>query len=100
MRPFTDLQQVRQAVIKHKEYARRRRQLMRMAGEESLVILQAAPARLRNNDVYFPYRQDSDFLYLTGFREPDALLVLLPEEKDGRSILFCRCSYIQDIYKR
>ncbi|MDH3788262.1 MAG: aminopeptidase P N-terminal domain-containing protein [Xanthomonadales bacterium] len=77
-------------MIKHKEYARRRRQLMRMAGEESLVILQAAPARLRNNDVYFPYRQDSDFLYLTGFREPDALLVLLPEEKDGRSILFCR----------
>jgi Xaa-Pro aminopeptidase len=62
---------------------------MRMAGEESIIILQAAPARLRNNDVYFPYRQDSDFLYLTGFREPDALLVLLPEEKGGKSILFC-----------
>jgi Xaa-Pro aminopeptidase len=77
-------------VIKQKEYARRRRQLMRMAGEESIIILQAAPARLRNNDVYFPYRQDSDFLYLTGFREPDALLVLLPEENGGKSILFCR----------
>ena len=76
-------------MIKQKEYARRRRQLMRMAGEESIIILQAAPARLRNNDVYFPYRQDSDFLYLTGFREPDALLVLLPEEKGGKSILFC-----------
>ena len=63
---------------------------MRMAGEESIIILQAAPARLRNNDVYFPYRQDSDFLYLTGFREHDALLVLLPEEKGGKSILFCR----------
>ena len=77
-------------MIKQKEYARRRRQLMRMAGEESIIILQAAPARLRNNDVYFPYRQDSDFLYLTGFREHDALLVLLPEEKGGKSILFCR----------
>jgi len=77
-------------VIKQKEYARRRRQLMRMAGEESIIILQAEPARLRNNDVYFPYRQNSDFLYLTGFREPEALLVLLPEEKGGKSILFCR----------
>ena len=89
-KPFTDKEQVNQPVIKQKEYARRRRQLMRMAGEESIIILQAAPARLRNNDVYFPYRQDSDFLYLTGFREHDALLVLLPEEKGGKSILFCR----------
>ncbi len=63
---------------------------MRMAGEESIIILQAAPPRLRNNDVYFPYRQDSDFLYLTGFREHNALLVLVPEKKGGRSILFCR----------
>ena len=77
-------------MIKQKEYARRRRQLMRMAGEESIIILQAAPARLRNNDVYYSYRQDSDFLYLTGFREHDAMLVLLPEEKGGKSILFCR----------
>jgi len=44
----------------------------------ALVILQAAPARLRNNDVYFPYRQDSDFYYLTGFAEPDSVLVLQP----------------------
>jgi Xaa-Pro aminopeptidase len=61
-----------------------------MAGEESIIILHAAPVRLRNNDVYFPYRQDSDFLYLTGFRENEALLVLLPEEKGGKCILFCR----------
>jgi Xaa-Pro aminopeptidase len=77
-------------VIKQKEYARRRRQLMRMAGEDSIIILQAAPARLRNNDVYYPYRQDSDFLYLTGFPEHDALLVLIPDEKDGKCIIFCR----------
>jgi Xaa-Pro aminopeptidase len=82
--------QAERHVIKQKEYARRRRQLMRMAGEESIIILQSAPTRLRNNDVYFPYRQDSDFLYLTGFREHDALLVLVSEEKGDRSILFCR----------
>jgi Xaa-Pro aminopeptidase len=78
-------------VIKPKEYARRRRQLMRMAGDDSIVILQAAPPRIRNNDVYYAYRQDSDFLYLTGFREHSALLVMIPDgEGDGKSILFCR----------
>jgi Xaa-Pro aminopeptidase len=77
-------------VIKQKEYERRRRQLMRMAGEDSIIILQAAPAKARNNDVFYPYRQDSDFLYLTGFREPQAVLVMIPEDKGGRCILFCR----------
>ena len=77
-------------MIKQKEYAKRRRQLLRMAGEDSIVILQAAPPRLRNNDVHYPYRQDSDFLYLTGFREPHALLVMIPDEDDGHCILFCR----------
>jgi Xaa-Pro aminopeptidase len=77
-------------MIKQKEYAKRRRQLMRMAGEDSIIILQAAPARARNNDAFYPYRQDSDFLYLTGFREHDAVLVLIPEEKGGQCILFCR----------
>jgi Xaa-Pro aminopeptidase len=78
-------------VIKAKEYARRRRQLMRMAGEDSIIILQAAPPRIRNNDVHYAYRQDSDFLYLTGFREPSALLVMVPDGGgDGKCILFCR----------
>ena len=77
-------------MIKQKEFAKRRRQLMRMAGEDSIILLQAAPPRIRNNDVYYPYRQDSDFLYLTGFREHSALLVMIPDEGDGKSILFCR----------
>lgn len=77
-------------MIKPEEYARRRRQLMSMAGEGALIILRAAPERIRNSDVLYPFRQHSDFLYLCGFREPDAMLVLLAEEKKGRSILFCR----------
>ncbi len=77
-------------MIKQKEYARRRNQLMRMAAPGSIIILQAAPARIRNNDAYYPYRQDSDFLYLTGFREHDALLVMIPQEDGGKCILFCR----------
>lgn len=77
-------------MIKQKEYARRRKQLMRMAGEGSIIILLAAPARIRNNDAHYPYRQDSDVLYLTGFREHSALLVMIPEDNGGKSILFCR----------
>ncbi len=63
---------------------------MRMAGEDSIIILLAAPARIRNNDAHYPYRQDSDFLYLTGFREHNAMLVLIPQGKDGQCMLFCR----------
>ncbi|MEE8339693.1 MAG: aminopeptidase P N-terminal domain-containing protein [Xanthomonadales bacterium] len=77
-------------MIKQQEYARRRRQLMRMAGEDSIIIMLAAPARIRNNDAYYPYRQDSDFLYLTGFREHNAMLVIIPQGKEGQCILFCR----------
>ncbi|HMB59253.1 MAG TPA: Xaa-Pro aminopeptidase [Xanthomonadales bacterium] len=77
-------------MIKQKEFAQRRTQLMRMAGDESIIIVCAAPARFRNSDVQYPYRQDSDFLYLTGFHEPDALLVLIPGKETGKCILFCR----------
>jgi Xaa-Pro aminopeptidase len=49
------------------EFAHRRRQLMRLMGRDSIAVLPAAPVRHRNNDVEYPYRQDSDFQYLTGF---------------------------------
>ena len=77
-------------MIKQKEYAKRRLQLMEIAGEESVIIVRAAPQKIRNNDAHYPYRQDSDFLYLSGFSEPEAMMVLLPESKGGHSILFCR----------
>jgi Xaa-Pro aminopeptidase len=77
-------------MIETKEYARRRRQLMRMAGDDAIVIVAAAPERVRNNDAHYPYRQDSDFHYLTGFPEPDAVLALVPGRGPGETILFCR----------
>ena len=77
-------------MIKPAEFARRRRQLMRMAGADAILILPAAPQRIRNNDTHYPYRQDSDFWYLTGFREPEAVLVLVPGRKHGEALLFCR----------
>jgi Xaa-Pro aminopeptidase len=72
------------------EFVRRRRQVMRMTGRESIVIVAAAPERIRNNDAYYPYRQDSDFQYLAGFPEPDAVVVLIPGRAHAEHILFCR----------
>ncbi|MFZ5656243.1 MAG: aminopeptidase P N-terminal domain-containing protein [Pseudomonadota bacterium] len=71
-------------------YARRRRQLMRLAGDDAIVIVPAAAERVRSRDTHFPYRQDSDLLYLTGFPEPDAVLALIPGRAHGEAILFCR----------
>ncbi len=63
---------------------------MRMAGPDAILILPAAPERVRSNDTHFPYRQDSDFWYLTGFDEPEAVLVLVPGRAAGEALLFCR----------
>lgn len=71
-------------------YARRRRQLMRMAGDEAILVVPAAPERVRSRDTQYPYRQDSDLLYLTGFPEPEAVLVLIPGRTHGETVLFCR----------
>jgi Xaa-Pro aminopeptidase len=72
------------------EFARRRKRLMQMMGKSSVAILPAAPVRMRNRDAEHPYRQDSDFHYLTGFPEPEAVAVLIPKRKHGEYILFCR----------
>ncbi|HEV7489738.1 MAG TPA: Xaa-Pro aminopeptidase [Rhodanobacteraceae bacterium] len=77
-------------MIQAREFVRRRRQLMRMAGRDAIVIVPAAPERVRSNDSHYPYRQDSDFHYLGGFPEPDAVLALIPGREQGEMILFCR----------
>jgi Xaa-Pro aminopeptidase len=77
-------------MIKPAEFAKRRKQLMRMADDDAILILPAAPERIRSKDTTFPYRQDSDFWYLSGFSEPEAVLVLVPGRKHGECLLFCR----------
>ncbi|TVQ34401.1 MAG: Xaa-Pro aminopeptidase [Wenzhouxiangella sp.] len=77
-------------MIRTDEFARRRARLIDEAGEHAMVVLAAAPQTLRNGDSHYPYRQDSDFLYLTGFHEPEAVLVLLPGREQGERLLFCR----------
>jgi Xaa-Pro aminopeptidase len=76
--------------MKSTEFARRRKQLMGMVGEGGIVILPAAPVRMRSRDVEYRFRQDSDFYYLTGFAEPDAVVVLVPGRDSGEFLLFCR----------
>jgi Xaa-Pro aminopeptidase len=76
--------------IPSKRYPQRRRQLMQLAGADAIVVVPAAPLRVRSRDTHHPYRQDSDFWYLTGFDEPDAVLVLVPGRAHGECLLFCR----------
>ncbi|QHS10125.1 Xaa-Pro aminopeptidase [Sinimarinibacterium sp. NLF-5-8] len=76
------------------EYRARRAELMRRIGRDAVAIVPAAHEVTRSRDTHFPFRQDSDFAYLTGFAEPDAIAVLLPGHKqDGKKcefVLFVR----------
>jgi Xaa-Pro aminopeptidase len=56
----------------------------------SVLVVFAAPLSIRNNDVEHDYRQDSDFYYLTGFDEPQSVLVLTSEHHEHRTVIFAR----------
>jgi len=67
----------------------RRRQRLAAAIGKGIAIIPTAPEKVRNRDAHYPYRFDSYFYYLTGFREPEAVLVI--EGGDSpKSTLFCR----------
>lgn len=71
-------------------YQRRRDVVLQAMSENSAAVISAAPVSYRNGDVVYPYRQSSDFYYLTGFSEPEAVLVLLPDRPDASTVLFNR----------
>ena len=77
-------------MIKPAEFAKRRKHLTDMSDEDSIFIIPAANERIRSKDTTFPFRQDSDFWYLSGFNEPEAVLVLVPGRQHGSSLMFCR----------
>ena len=72
------------------EFQRRRAQLMKLMAPGSIAVLPAAREQLRNRDTEHLFRQSSDFYYLTGFDEPNAVLVLAPGREHGEVILFCQ----------
>ena len=69
-------------------YAQRRAQLAARM-QSGVAIVPGAPERTRNRDAHYLYRFDSYFYYLTGFREPEAVLVVIAGEP-AKSLLFCR----------
>ena len=81
---------VREPAIERREFSRRRQRLVEEADEGCAIIVPAAPVVRRNRDIEYPYRPDSDFFYLTGFPEPDAVALLLPGRGAGEYLLFCR----------
>lgn len=78
------------ARIEQSVFAHRRQTLMAQLPENSAVLVAAARMQPRNSDVEYPFRQNSDFYYLTGFDEPDAILLLLPGNEEGEYVLFCQ----------
>ena len=75
---------------RYREMKQRRKELMAQMEPNSIALLPAAPMRIRNNDAEYAYRQNSDFYYLTGHVEEDAVLALIPGRKQGEAILFCQ----------
>ena len=76
--------------ISKAEFARRRDNLMAMMEPNSIAIVPTASVKIRSRDIEYPFRPDSNFLYLTGFTEPEAVLVLLPGRSHGEFVMFCR----------
>ena len=75
---------------KYREMKLRRKELMAQMEPNSIALLASAPPRMRNGDAEYPYRQNSDFYYLTGFTEEHAFLALIPGRKQGETVLFCQ----------
>ncbi len=76
--------------IDQTDFSKRRQHLMAEVEIGNIAIIGSAPTATRNRDIDYPFRQNSDFYYLTGFGEPDALAVFIPGREQGEYILFCR----------
>ncbi len=73
-----------------KDFLRRRQDLMDIMGPDTIAILPNAPIANRNRDVDYNYRGDSNFHYLSGFDEPESVIVIVPGRPHGEYLLFCR----------
>ena len=80
----------RPAAIQPEEYRQRRERLMAKLPSHAALLVPGASLVTRSHDSEYPFRQQSDFYYLTGIQEPDALLVLLPGRAEGQSVVFCQ----------
>lgn len=76
--------------ISKQEFSRRRRNLMEMMEPNSIAVIPSAQEKTRSRDTDFTFRQDSDFFYLSGFSEPESVVVLIPGREHGEFVMFCR----------
>ncbi|KTD17898.1 Xaa-Pro aminopeptidase [Legionella jordanis] len=76
-------------MITKEEYQARRKKLAKQLHANAVAIIPAASEALRSGDSHYRFRQDSDFYYLTGFNEPEAMLVIF-SGPEGESYLFNR----------
>jgi Xaa-Pro aminopeptidase len=71
-------------------FAARRAAYMQAIGPSAVAVVASFPERMRNGDSHYRFRQNSDLYYLTGFLEPEAVLVLRPGADDGKVVMFVR----------
>jgi len=75
-------------MIKEKEYSKRRKTLVSKLKKNSVSVVLSAEAKTRSNDTEYPYRQNSNFYYLTGFKEDNSALVILKKKNSYKTFLF------------
>lgn len=74
--------------MKQEIFAKRRNALMTCLPKNSIAFIPAATEQIRNKDTDYPFRQNSDFYYLTGYPEPNAVAILMPGHSEAEYILF------------
>ncbi|MGM0481798.1 MAG: Xaa-Pro aminopeptidase [Pseudomonadota bacterium] len=79
-----------QPVIPQDEFLQRRQRVIQQLPDNVVTLVAASDELTRSNDTEYPFRQNSYFHYLTGFNEPDAVLVLSTLQEQPGSVLFCQ----------
>jgi len=85
--------------MQKEEFKLRRDELLKLIGNDSIAIAFAAKEHVRNGREFYPYRQNSDFYYLTGFSEPESIAVFIPGRMEGEFVLFnCMCDPAKELW--
>ncbi len=72
------------------DFTKRRDQISGLVLDDSAIVIASSSTKSRNSDADFPFRQDSNFFYLSGFNEPDSVILIRPSSKGAKYIIFCR----------
>jgi len=72
------------------DFFERRKRLSSQLLEDSIVVVASSSIKSRNSDSDYPFRQDSNFYYLSGFNEPESIIVIRPFAENKKFVIFCR----------